>query len=80
MMSTETQVKRRGGRCVPYAAAERRITVSAFLLPADYEWAREQAAALGVGLGRFVADAVSERRLKREEESAGAAPNPLQET
>jgi hypothetical protein len=80
MMSTDTKVKRRRGRCEPYAAAERKITVSTFLLPSLYEWARAQAAAEGVALGRFVADAVEERRLKREEESAGPAPNPPPES
>jgi hypothetical protein len=82
MMSTDAGIKRRRGRCEPYAATERKLTVSTFLLPELYEWARAEAAASGVSLGRFIAEAVEERksRRQREEEPAGPAPNPLAET
>lgn len=43
-------------------AADRRFSVSAFMTAELYEWARDQAQASGMSLGRYLALLVEERK------------------
>jgi hypothetical protein len=76
LVSEERTPGTRGRRAMP--AQDRRFSVSAFLTTSVYEWAREQAQASGMSLGRYLALLVEERksRLDEEEEPGAGGPNP----
>ena len=76
LVSEERTPGTRGRRAMP--AQDRRFSVSAFLTASLYEWARDQAQAGGMSLGRYLALLVEERksRLDQEEEPGSSGSNP----